>query len=78
MSLKRALRWPGWVLEAVPFFLIMGLFRIVGVDAASAMGGWLARMLGPLTGAHGTARRNLARALPELPESEARTILSGK
>jgi len=75
--LGRALRWPSWLIEAAPFFLMMGLFRVIGVDAASAAGGWLARTLGPLTGPHRTARRNLARALPDMPEGDAQAILRG-
>lgn len=75
MSLKRALRWASWALQAIPFFLMMGLFKVIGVDAASALGGWMARSLGPLLGPHRTARRNIARALPEMsPEMREATL----
>lgn len=76
-TLKRALRWPVWALEAVPLFLIIGLFRLIGLDAASAVGSWIARRLAPLAPAHKTARRNLERALPRLSASEIDTILTG-
>ena len=54
-----------WRLEALVFDLFTGLLRLLGLDAASAFGGWLVRRLGPLSGAHKTARRNLAIAFPD-------------
>lgn len=54
-----------WRLEALVFDLFTGLMRLLGLDAASAFGGWLVRRLGPLSGAHKTARRNLAIAFPD-------------
>lgn len=74
---RSALRWPLWLIEAAPFFLLMGIFRIIGVDAASATGGFLARNLAPLSPAHGTARRNIERALPHLSQAEVAKALNG-
>jgi KDO2-lipid IV(A) lauroyltransferase len=74
---RSALRWPLWLIEAAPFFLLMGIFRLIGVDAASATGGFLARNLAPLSPAHGTARRNMARAMPNLSEAEVAKALNG-
>ena len=37
--MSKILRWPLWLLEAIPFFLAMGVFRLLGVDGASAAGG---------------------------------------
>ena len=54
-----------WRLEALAFDLFTGLVRLLGLDRASAFGGWLVRRLGPLSGAHKTARRNLAIAFPD-------------
>lgn len=48
-----------WVAHA--FFALLGL---LSPEAASALGGWLARLVGPLTRANATAQRNMARALP--------------
>ena len=73
--MRKVLRWPLWLLEAVPFFMMMGLFRLVGVDAASATGGFLARWLAPISPAHRTARRNLERAFPEKTRAEIAAIL---
>lgn len=77
VALKRAMRWPVWAIEALPFFLVMGIFKIVGLDAASSFGGWLARTLGPLSPANRTAERNLTRAMPELDEAQRRAIITG-
>jgi len=55
-----------WRLEAVGFDLFTGLVRLLGVDAASAFGGWLIKTLGPLSGAtHRLARRNIELAFPD-------------
>lgn len=75
--MSKILRWPLWLLEAIPFFLAMGVFRLLGVDGASAAGGWLARTLAPLSPAHGTAKRNLKRAFPQKGEAEIAAILKG-
>jgi len=54
-----------WRIEAIGYDLFMGLFRTLGVDAASALGGWFGRTFGPLSGAHKVADRNLRLAFPE-------------
>ncbi|MDB5456346.1 MAG: lipid biosynthesis acyltransferase, partial [Caulobacter sp.] len=54
-----------WRLEALGFDLFSGVVRLLGVDAASAFGGWMLRVLGPLTGPHKVAERNLKLAFPE-------------
>lgn len=64
------------ILEAVAAYLAFGLFRLLPMEMASAAGGALARMIGPLTRAHATARRNLVRALPALTERDRRRVLS--
>lgn len=64
------------ILEAVAAYLAFGLFRVMPIDAASAIGGVLAQTFGPLTRAHATAQRNLVRALPSLTERDRRRVLS--
>jgi KDO2-lipid IV(A) lauroyltransferase len=54
-----------WRAEALGFDLFIGLVRLLGVDAASAFGGWLGRTAGPLSGAHKVATRNLKLAFPD-------------
>lgn len=51
-----------------------GLTRM-GLDEASNAGARLARRLGPLTGAHTTARNNMRLALPNLSAAEERELL---
>ena len=55
-----------WHLEAAGFDLLTVLIRALPVDAASAMGGALFRILGPLTSAHKTASRGLRLAFPDI------------
>ena len=54
-----------WRAEALGFDLFIGVVRLLGVDAASAFGGWLGRTAGPLSGAHKVATRNLRLAFPD-------------
>ncbi|HWE98300.1 MAG TPA: lysophospholipid acyltransferase family protein [Caulobacteraceae bacterium] len=64
----------GWRAEAVAFVVFSAVLRMMPVDVASAIGGWIGRMVGPLSPAHGTAMRNLELAMPELDLSERRRI----
>ena len=67
-----------WRLEALGYDLFTLLIRALPIDAASAFGGALFRALGPLTGAHRTATRNLRLAFPELDEIGRRRILAAQ
>jgi KDO2-lipid IV(A) lauroyltransferase len=67
-----------WRLEAAGYDLFIGLVRILGVDAASAFGGWLLKAVGPLTGAHKTARRNLRLCFPEKDEAWREAMLAAQ
>jgi KDO2-lipid IV(A) lauroyltransferase len=59
---------------AALFFAAMGALPI---DAASALGGALARHIGPRLGISKRARRNLSAALPELSAPEIERVLRG-
>jgi len=61
--------------EAALFLAFMGLFRIMGVDAASAMGGFIGRNIFARTSVTARARENLVRAFPEKSKAEIDTIL---
>ncbi|WP_090663682.1 lysophospholipid acyltransferase family protein [Belnapia rosea] len=50
--------------------LLLGLSRRLGPERASALGGRIARTIGPLLPVSRTARSNLARALPKLTAAE--------
>jgi KDO2-lipid IV(A) lauroyltransferase len=56
-------------LEWLAVSAVFGLFRAFPLERASALGGWIGRTIGPLTGAHATALRNLRLAFPA--ETEA-------
>ena len=62
-------------MEALGFDLFIGVVRLLGVDAASAFGGWLGRTAGPLSGAHKVATRNLKLAFPEKDEAWREAML---
>ena len=64
-------------IEAVGAGLMFGFFRLLPVDAASAVGGWLGRLVGPRLGVTKRAQINLQRALPHLGAAEARLVMRG-
>lgn len=59
-----------WRLEAIAFAALTELLRLLGVERASALGGWLLRTLGPKTGTHRTVMRNLRIAFPDMGSAE--------
>ncbi|WP_374516602.1 lipid A biosynthesis acyltransferase [Brevundimonas sp.] len=63
-----------WRLEAVAFAGLTALLRLLGVERASNLGGWLLRTLGPKTGTHRTVTRNLRIAFPDMPEDEREAL----
>jgi KDO2-lipid IV(A) lauroyltransferase len=71
---RRAVSYP---LEAIGLFLGLGLFRLLPMDAASNLGGWLGRTLGPHLPVTRWARRNLRLAFPDKPGPEIEAIVRG-
>jgi len=67
-----------WRLEAFGVDLLIALLRALPVDTASAWGGAVLRRIGPLTGSHRTARRNLTLAFPDMGEAERVRVLDGQ
>jgi lauroyl/myristoyl acyltransferase len=57
--------------------LSFGAFKLLSRDCASALGGALARRIGPSLGVSKHARRNLSRAFPEFPETEIARVVAG-
>jgi KDO2-lipid IV(A) lauroyltransferase len=54
--------------QRIEALLVRGVFAVFGlmpVDMASAVGGWIGRLVGPRLKVSGVARRNLARAFPD-------------
>lgn len=70
LSLGKTIRF---LAEAAPFFAFMALFRAIGIDAASAVGGFIGRHIYALLPPANTARHNLKAAYPDKtpPEIEA-------
>jgi len=64
-------------LEYVGARVIWGLFGLLPLDAASAVGGWLARKVGPLLRSTRIARRNLQQAFPDKSTAEIEAIITG-
>lgn len=64
-------------LEALGARMVWGLFSTLPLDAASGLGGWLGRTVGPLLGGvNRVARRNLKAAFPEKSDAEIKTIIA--
>jgi KDO2-lipid IV(A) lauroyltransferase len=64
-------------LEAWGAAFLFGGLKFLPLDSASALGGALARRIGPLLGVSKHARRNLNRAFPELAETEIARVVDG-
>jgi KDO2-lipid IV(A) lauroyltransferase len=64
-------------IEALGLGLVLGIFRLLPLDAASALGGALGRTFGPWLPVTRRAERNLRRCFPEKSEAELRCILRG-
>jgi len=61
--------------EIAAFHAIMGFFRLLGLERASALGGWLGRTIGPQVKAANRARNNLKLAMPELSDEQREKIV---
>src|SRR5215472_12354466 len=57
-------------LEAWGATFLFGMFKFLPLDCASALGGALARRIGPFLGASKQVRRNISRAFPGLSETQ--------
>ena len=64
-------------LEALIAGLLLLLLRVLPLDAASAVGGRLGRLLGRQSGKSRVARRQIAAVMPERSAAEIRTIVAG-
>jgi len=60
--------------EAAIFLAFMALFRVIGLDQASRLGGWIGRNIFPLLPPDRVARANLLAAFPEKSEDERNEI----
>jgi len=67
-----------WRLEALGFDLVCAGMRLLPVDWASALGGFILRRLGPLTRPHRTAERNMRLAFPEWDAQRRAQVLDAQ
>jgi KDO2-lipid IV(A) lauroyltransferase len=64
-----------YLLEAAVFFAFMGFFRVLGVDTASAIGGFIGRKILYRTSATARARENLRAAYPDKGAADIEGII---
>ena len=69
--------WICYPLEALAAILFYFVFAILPVAAASAIGGFIGRHLGPLIPVTRRARVNLEKAMPETTPDQRRRIIRG-
>jgi KDO2-lipid IV(A) lauroyltransferase len=62
-------------LESAAFFLFIGFFKLLGLDGASAFGGFIGREVVTRIGMSNRARVNLRAAYPEKSEAEIEAIV---
>ena len=63
-------------LEAAAVRVLFALFGALPVDWASALGGGLARLVGPHLGTSAVARRNLARIFPDMTPQRIEAVVA--
>jgi Kdo2-lipid IVA lauroyltransferase/acyltransferase len=68
---------PKHIAEALLARAMMGLFSLLPLDAASAVGGFLARRIGPLTGVSNKAAARLKEFFPDLTTQEIHEQIIG-
>lgn len=64
-----------YLLEYALVRAAFALFGALPLDRASALGGWIGRVIGPRLKITDRARRNMSRALPDLSETVRRTLI---
>jgi KDO2-lipid IV(A) lauroyltransferase len=72
LPLGRKLRY---LAETAVFYLVIGFFRLFGIDRASGIGGWIGRKLVARTYLSRRPMRNLRTAYPEKTDAELAGIL---
>lgn len=66
-----------YAVEALGYLVAFGLLRLLPVDAASNLGGFVGRAIGPRLRVTERARRNLRLAMPGISRAEAERIIRG-
>lgn len=65
----------GWRLEALAYDVVGLILKLFPFSGISAFGGWLLRIIGPLTSKHKIAKTGLEIAFPEKSEADIKQIL---
>ncbi len=65
-----------YIAEAAILVVLLSLFRLLPLDRASALGGWLGRTIGPRLATTRKAKRNVEAALPGLNAQRQDEIIS--
>jgi KDO2-lipid IV(A) lauroyltransferase len=65
------------IAEGAGMMLAYGFLRVLPVDWASGVGGFLLRTIGPLLGITKRADENLKRALPDLTPAQRKQVIAG-
>lgn len=73
MSFTNSIRYRA---EAFILLMLMGVFKCVGIDAASAAGGFLGAVIGPRLGTTRKMHGNLTRAFPLKSQAEKEQIIA--
>lgn len=72
---RRLIAWFARPPQAAGAYLLYGLLWLLPLDAASSVGAWLLRLVGPALKADRIARENLRRAFPDMGEAEIDGLL---
>ena len=65
------------LLEGAALWVALGLFRLLPIERASALGGRLGRLAGRMSPKSRTARRNLRAAFPAMTDGEIERTIAG-
>jgi KDO2-lipid IV(A) lauroyltransferase len=63
------------LLEAVLVYMILGIIKLIGIDMASNLGGFLARTIGPKLRATNYAKRNIKFVFPEMTNEQIDQVI---
>ena len=66
-----------YVLEFLAVLLSLCVFRILSLDGASSLGGWMAELIGPRLRKNLRAKENIMMVFPEWSEAEVEKVLRG-
>lgn len=63
-----------WRVEAGVLLTLFGFLGLLPIEAASALAGWVVRLVGPLTPVHKVALKNISLVFPDMDERTKRKL----